>query len=130
MRASHDEDRSKPKDMYSLGVVDLDLSLSPDAFGLRAFDSGKPIVPDSSNNSVTAVMGSSREETFTRSEVVVIVPPVGDVRPVQMDAELLAGSPLPIAEGLLQDLLWASIAPRPPRISDHGDPCLSAKVPR
>ena len=28
----------RPKDLCSLGVVDLDLSLSPDAFGLRAFD--------------------------------------------------------------------------------------------
>ena len=43
MWASHDEDHSNPKDMCSLGVVDLDLSLSPDAFGLRAFDSKKPL---------------------------------------------------------------------------------------
>ena len=41
MRISHDDDRSNPKDMCSLGVVDLDLSLSPDAFGLRAFDNKK-----------------------------------------------------------------------------------------
>ena len=27
----------------SLGVVDLDLSISPDAFGLRAFDVTKPL---------------------------------------------------------------------------------------
>ena len=43
MRASHDEDSSNPKDMCSLSVVDLDLSLSPDAFGLRAFDSKKQL---------------------------------------------------------------------------------------
>ena len=43
MRVSHDEDRSDPKDLGSLGVVDLDLSLSPDAFGLRAFDGKKPL---------------------------------------------------------------------------------------
>ena len=43
MQVSHDEDRSNPKDMCSLGVVDLDLSLSPDAFGLLAFDSTKPL---------------------------------------------------------------------------------------
>ena len=43
MRVSHDEDISDPKDLCSLGVVDLDLSLSPDAFGLRAFDSKKPL---------------------------------------------------------------------------------------
>ena len=29
--------------MCSLGVVELDLSLSPDAFGLQAFDSKKPL---------------------------------------------------------------------------------------
>ena len=43
MRVSHDEDSSNPKDLCSLGVVDLDLSLSPFAFGLRAFDSKKPL---------------------------------------------------------------------------------------
>ena len=35
MQIFHDDDRSNPKDMCSLGVVDLDLSLSPDAFGLQ-----------------------------------------------------------------------------------------------
>ena len=29
--------------MYSLGVMDLDLSISPDVFGLRAFDDRKPV---------------------------------------------------------------------------------------
>ena len=43
MRVSHDEDSSNPKDLCSLGVVDLDISLSPDTFGLRAFDSKKPL---------------------------------------------------------------------------------------
>ena len=43
MRVSHDENRAEPKDLCSLGVVDLDLSLLPDAFGLRAFDSQKPL---------------------------------------------------------------------------------------
>ena len=41
MRVSHDEDSTDPKDLCSLGVVDLDSSLSPDTFGLRAFDSKK-----------------------------------------------------------------------------------------
>ena len=31
-------------DMCSLGVVDLDLSISSDAFGLRAFDHEKPLI--------------------------------------------------------------------------------------
>ena len=43
MRGSNDADRSDPKDLCSLGVVDLNLSLSPDAFGLRAFDISKPL---------------------------------------------------------------------------------------
>ena len=34
---------SEPKNLCLLGVLDLDLSLSPDAFGLRAFDSMKPL---------------------------------------------------------------------------------------
>ena len=29
--------------MYSLGVIDLDLSISPDVFGLRAFDAEQPV---------------------------------------------------------------------------------------
>ena len=35
MRGSNDGDNLEPKDLLSLGVVDLDLSISPDAFGLR-----------------------------------------------------------------------------------------------
>ena len=40
MRVSHDEDSSNPKDLCSLSVVDL----SPDTFGLRAFDSFRDLV--------------------------------------------------------------------------------------
>ena len=43
MRRSHDAHGSIPMDMNSLGVMDLDLSISPDAFGLQAFDHEKPI---------------------------------------------------------------------------------------
>ena len=43
MHMSHDDDQSDPKDLSSLGVVDLDLSISPHAFGLRAFDITKPL---------------------------------------------------------------------------------------
>ena len=41
MRRSHDENGSIQMNMYSLGVMDLDLSISPDVFGLRAFDKAK-----------------------------------------------------------------------------------------
>ena len=43
MMRSHDAKGSLPMDMLSLGVIDLDLSISPDAFGLRAFDHEKPL---------------------------------------------------------------------------------------
>ena len=38
MPRSHDANGSIPMEMNSLGVMDLDLSLSPDAFGLRKAD--------------------------------------------------------------------------------------------
>ena len=38
MRMSNDSDDSDPKDLFSLGVVDLDLSIC-----LRAFDVSKPL---------------------------------------------------------------------------------------
>ena len=43
MRRSHDENGSTQMNMYSLGVMDLDLSISPDVVGLRAFDDTKPV---------------------------------------------------------------------------------------
>ena len=43
MRRSHDENGSIQMNMYSLSVMDLDLSISPDVFGLRAFDGAKPV---------------------------------------------------------------------------------------
>ena len=49
-----------------------------------------PIIPDSLDDSVTANMGSSREESNTPSEVVVIVPPVGDVLPELTASNLCA----------------------------------------
>ena len=82
-----------------------------------------------SDDSVTATMGSFREDSITLSEVIVIIPPVGDVLPVPMDAEILADSPLPTAERLLADLLWAPVAPRPQGISEHGDQRSSDRVP-
>ena len=43
MWRSHDENGSIQMNMYSLGVMDLDLSISPDVFGLRAFDAEQPV---------------------------------------------------------------------------------------
>ena len=43
MRVSNDRDGSEATNLCSLGVVDLDLSVSPYVFGLRAFDESLPI---------------------------------------------------------------------------------------
>ena len=43
MRTSNDNDFSELMGLSSLGVVDLDTSIAPDVFGLRAFDPRKPI---------------------------------------------------------------------------------------
>ena len=43
IQSSHDAKGSIQMDMCSLGVVDLELSITPDAFGLRAFDHRKPL---------------------------------------------------------------------------------------
>ena len=38
MRKSNDPSESEPTYLGSLGVLDLDLTVCPDVFGLRAFD--------------------------------------------------------------------------------------------
>ena len=43
MRESNDPNGSEVTNLCSLGVVDLDLSLCPDVFGLKAFDKNFPI---------------------------------------------------------------------------------------
>ena len=43
MLRSHDTSGSLPMNMDSLGVMDLDLSISSDLFGLLAFDKDNPI---------------------------------------------------------------------------------------
>ena len=43
MRESNDKDGSEATKLCSLGVVDLDVSVSPDVFGHRAFDESLPI---------------------------------------------------------------------------------------
>ena len=43
MRQSHNENGSIQMNIYSLGVMHLDLSISPDVFGFRAFDADKPL---------------------------------------------------------------------------------------
>ena len=63
MPSSHDANGSIPMDMCSLGVMDLDLSLSPDAFGLRAFDHGKPLtrmLPGSTADAAGLYVGNQR----------------------------------------------------------------------
>ena len=44
MRSSNDYVINESVDLSSLGVIDLDTSIVPDAFGLRAFDSQKSVI--------------------------------------------------------------------------------------
>ena len=44
MQPSNDLNQDKLVDLLTLGVVDLDTSISPDVFGIRAFDSREPVV--------------------------------------------------------------------------------------
>ena len=89
-----------------------------------------PIAPDSADDLVTVTMGSSRDESIFPSEVGVMVPPLGDVRSRLTADVLRAVSPLPSVEGLLQDLMWAPVAPRSPDIADRQAPCSANQVPR
>ena len=57
MRVTQEVDGSDPKDLCSLGMVDLDLSISPDAFGLRAFDNKKPLTRMLPGSSLADVAG-------------------------------------------------------------------------
>ena len=43
MRKSNDQNGSETTNLGSLGVMDLDLAVCPDAFGLRAFDEKRPV---------------------------------------------------------------------------------------
>ena len=84
-----------------------------------------PIIPDSLDDSVTANMGSSREESNTPSEVVVVAPSTGDVIPDVMDAAALADSPLPTEGGQLADSPLNLIA-----TGLRGDRRFPGRVPR
>ena len=55
---------------------------------------------------------------------------MGDAPEEVTDSDLLADSPLPTAEGLLQDLLWAPAASRPQDLTGHGDRLSPSRVPR
>ena len=55
---------------------------------------------------------------------------VGDAQADVTDAKLLADSPLPTAEGLLQDLLWAPVASRPQDVTGPGDRGSPSRVSR
>ena len=74
MPSSHDANGSIPMHMCSLGVMDLDLSLSPDAFGLRAFDHRKPLtrmLPGSNPCELRLMLPDSRLETNEFHDVLI-----------------------------------------------------------
>ena len=68
MRKSHDADSSEPQGLSSLGVLDLDLSITPDVFGIRAFDGAKPLT--------CMLMGQSPNELRLLVPEMDIAPPV------------------------------------------------------
>ena len=71
MRVSNDQEESDPT---NYGVVDLDLSLSPDVFGLRAFDSKLPLMrmlPDSSLCELRLLMPDPKIRTDGFHDVVI-----------------------------------------------------------
>ena len=84
------------------------------------------IVLDSMDDSVAAQVGSSREESCVLLGIVRF----GSTSTAAADASLLADSPLPLAEFLLQDLQWARAAPRPQDVIEGGDSRPSSRVPR
>ena len=89
-----------------------------------------PIIPDSLDDSVTANMGSSREESNTLLEVVVVAPSVGDVILDVTDAAALVDSPLPTEGGQLADLPLDPIATGPQGVTRRGGRRCPGRVPR
>ena len=67
MRVSHDRDGLEATHLNSLVVVDLDLSLSPNIFGLQAFDSTLPLtrmLPGSSPCELRLLLPDSSKDGF------------------------------------------------------------------
>ena len=85
-----------------------------------------PIVLDSMDDLVAVQVVSSREELCVLSEIVGL----GSPSMAAADAALLADSPLPSAEFLIQDLHWAPAAPRPQAVREGGDSRSASRVPR
>ena len=72
-----------------------------------------PITPVGADDSVSAITSSSEPE------VGVLVSPLVDVSSNLTTDVLRTESLLPSVEGLLQDMLWAPVAPRSPDVDDH-----------
>ena len=67
IRLSNNTDYSNPINLSSLGVVDLDTTIVPDVFGLRAFDSESPITrmfPGQFWNELRLLIPGIASETF------------------------------------------------------------------
>ena len=74
MRLLNDRDGSETTTLCSLGVVDLDLSLSPDVFGLKAFDDSLPItrmLPGSSPCELRLLLPDSKIGTDGFHDVII-----------------------------------------------------------
>ena len=128
---------SWPRDDWMVGS---DTSLEPE---VEVFTGGSPwkagglpvdppslhvstIVLESLDDSVAVQVGSSREESGVLSGMVGIGSPSTAVT----DAALLAHSPLPSAEFLLQDIQSAQAAPLHRDVIGSGDSRSSSRIPR
>ena len=77
-----------------------------------------PITPVGADDAVTVITGSSDPESVCPPEVEVLVSPLVDVSS-DLTADVLRTESLlllPSIEGLLQDMLWAPVAPRFPDV--------------
>ena len=85
---------------------------------------------DSSDDSVTVQVGSSRDESCTPSGVVAFTPSPGDSSAGVTDAALLADSPLPSDDFLFKDIQWAPAVALPQDVAGNGSGRSPSRVPR
>ena len=90
-----------------------------------------PITPVGADDSVSAITDSCGAESVCPPEVGVLVSPLVDVSSDLTADVLRTVSPLPSVEGLLQDMLWAPVAPRSPDVDDrHATPVARWRLAR
>ena len=90
------------------------------------FDFAKGLPDDS----VIANVGSSREESNTPSETVVVTQPLGDALLVETDSKALSDSPSPDVEGTFSELPLGPVADSPQGMTNRESRHSLGRVPR